>query len=297
LPAYQGINVVKNLILFGVSIALLSLKPINVQHGTLVVGLISQTGDYVAVGSESRNLDKNLKPIDDRACKVISLGKSTVFFETGSSIIGVLRGTNWDARTIARTAYRRAKVRDSESLSVAWGNLGLRWFYGQPVVDLKSIADPEDGGIVTGGFVNFVKNDGQPLRVQSVFYSEATNSIGRRPQTPPTGLGKVFVAGTAKELVAEFFEGKTIRAQTAFGPLGKMRRIGEDPNVDSELVRKAIQFAMDNSTGQDHTALGGPIDIAIVRSNKTVEWVSRKQECYKQDEPQSVPGSAIIKDK
>jgi hypothetical protein len=88
----------------------------------------------------------------------------------------------------------------------------------------------------------------------------------------------------AVDLVQEFFDGKTPQAIAAFGPIGMIRLIAVDPTTDSGLARKAIQFAIDNSSGKEKAALGGPIDVAIVRKNRTIEWVSRKKECYEQDQ-------------
>ena len=92
------------------------------------------------------------------------------------------------------------------------------------------------------------------------------------------------MSGVGKELISEFFKGNTVRAAIAFGPIGTLRRIGEDPTIDASLAKKAIQFAIDYSTGPDHDEIGGPIDVAIVRKNLPIEWVSRKKECYEQDQ-------------
>jgi hypothetical protein len=54
--------------------------------------------------------------------------------------------------------------------------------------------------------------------------------------------------------------------------------------ADSDIARKAIQFAMDNGTEADKAALSGPIDIAILRRSGKIEWVERKKECYQQDQ-------------
>src|SRR5271155_2459174 len=73
------------------SLGFLSTLPFEVQRGSSVVAIYSQKGDYVVVAAESRTADMNHKPLDDRACKIISLGNDTVFFETGIPAIRVLR--------------------------------------------------------------------------------------------------------------------------------------------------------------------------------------------------------------
>jgi|SRR5580700_7698105 hypothetical protein len=278
------------------SLGFLSAQPFSVERGSSVVAIYSQKDDYVVVAAESRNEDFNHKPLNDQACKIISLGNDTVFFETGIPVIGVLRGSNWNAQSVARAVYRRSKLHDPKSLSIAWGNGALKWFYGQPAQDLQAITEP-DGGIITGGFINFTKVGTAPIQTQTIFYSASANSLSRRPRADPPQLGQIAVSGVATELVDEFFKGNTTRAQLAFGPIGTIRRIGEDPTIDASLTRKAIQFAIDYSIGADHDAIGGPIDIAIIRKNLPIEWIARKKECYEQDQKPLPPVSSAQKKK
>jgi hypothetical protein len=91
------------------------------------------------------------------------------------------------------------------------------------------------------------------------------------------------VSGIATNLVREFTEGKTARAVAAFGPVGTVRLIAVDPMLDVEFSKKAIQFAIDNSTGIEKAGLGGPIDVAILRKGQGIEWVGRKNLCYQMD--------------
>ena len=54
----------------------------QVRRGSLVVWIVSKKTDYVVIGAESRTVDKSGNLLDDRACKVISLGGDTLFFGT-----------------------------------------------------------------------------------------------------------------------------------------------------------------------------------------------------------------------
>jgi hypothetical protein len=271
------------LVLVAIGIALSPLTPVMVHRGSLVIAMVSRKGDYVVVAGESRSLDQSQIPVDDRSCKVIALGRDTLFFETGASFIGVRRGKPWDGRSVARAIYRESKKLDAKGLSVAWGNKALQWFYGQAEQDLRTLTGTE-GTIVTGGFVNF-QDDGTPsVQRQTIFYSDNTHTIGRRADDKPQGPGQITISGVALNLVQEFFDGKTRRAVDAFGPIGVVRLICVDPMIDSSLARKAIQFSMDNSTSKEKGWLGGPIDIAVVRKGQRIEWVSRKKQCYGQDQ-------------
>jgi hypothetical protein len=66
--------------------------------------------------------------------------------------------------------------------------------------------------------------------------------------------------------------------------------VAVDAEKDAALVRKAIQFAMDNAVGEDRRALGGDIDIAIIRNDRRIEWVSRKPWCSQQDGKRTATG-------
>jgi hypothetical protein len=74
---------------------------------------------------------------------------------------------------------------------------------------------------------------------------------------------------------------KTLRAINARAP-GLFH--GADSATYSDFVKKTIQFAVDDSTETDKVQLGQPIDIALLRKNQPIEWVSRKKECYEQDQ-------------
>ena len=140
------------------------------------------------------------------------------------------------------------------------------------------VSDPE-GGILAGGFVNFDSTGHLSNQAIQIFFDAASGKL--RSQTATESAGHAGVLGVGDELVHEFYARQTARAIIAFGPIVPK---GVDPTTDAALLRKAIQFAIDNSTGVDKTLLGGAIDIAIMRKNRTIEWVSRKPWCSKQDQ-------------
>lgn len=255
-------------------------------RGSLVVSITSEKGDYVVVAAESRDLGKRAgarpDPYGDRACKIIELGSDTLFFETGSSFIVAIHGENWDAKSVARAVYRESKEHTALALSIAWGNKALEWFYPQSQIDLQGISET-GGRLVTGGFIGFDHNGVPSIQSQTIFYSGAQHTLSRRPDAQPPGLGQIGISGVALDLVKEFFDRKSERAVEAFGSVWRVT-IAVDPHIDADLARNAIHFAMDNSTGKDKAALGGPIDVAIVRRGRMIEWISRKASCYEMDE-------------
>jgi len=122
--------------------------------------------------------------------------------------------------------------------------------------------------------------DGLPsVRLQTLKYSSTARTISTAEQSTALGQTTVSGEGAAKELVREFFDRKTARAVQAFGPMG-----APEPQYAADLGKKAILFAEKYATGTDKDALGGPIDVVILRKTGPIEWVSRKSECYRQDQ-------------
>jgi hypothetical protein len=257
-------------------------QTLETQKGSLVVSIFSRRGDYIVVAAESRQLDNEHKQVDDDACKIVALGTETLFFETGTAVIGPLRGPVWNSVAKARAVYRHSTDRSAKKLSVAWANEALAWFYQQPESATQTITD-EHGGLMTGGFIEFTKDGNLDFHSQTVSYISTNHSISRAEDSPPPKAGQVVIAGTGKPLASEFLKGDTIRAAQAYGPIGVVRLFGVNAESDVRDAINTIRFVEEYSTGVDKIALGGPIDIAVLRNNRTIEWVSRKANCYKQD--------------
>jgi hypothetical protein len=265
-------------------VTLLLSFPLQAQtlHGSLVVFIVSSRADYVVVGAESRNTYRTGKVLNDRACKIISLGGNTLFYETGNSVIGVYRGKPWSSEGTARSVYASSQKRDAVSLSAAWGTKALRWFYPQPEQDLRATSYGPHGSIVVGGFINFDKSGTLSVHSMEISFNAVKRTLTVQPSSQ--AAGQIGISGVATDLVQEFFDGKTDRAVKAFGPVGVVRLIAIDPTVDIKNVRNAIQFAMNNSVGQEKAALGGDIDIAVIRGDRTIQWISRKPWCSAEDQ-------------
>jgi hypothetical protein len=268
----------------GIMVALFLPAPVRLQvtGGSLVVWIVSQRSDYVVIGAESRNTDKHLNVLNDRACKIISLGNDTLFYETGNSEIWVQRGLPWSSRDAARSVYSSSPKHDATSLSAAWATNAVRWFYAQPELDLRGLSEPPHGNLVTGGFINFDKNGFLTIRTEEVSFNADKRQLIAQASTQAPG--QVGVSGVGLDLVKEFFIGKTPRAARAFGPIGIVRLIGVYAAGDVENIRKAFRFVLDNASEEEKKFLGGDIDIAIIRNDRTIEWIARKSWCYEQDQ-------------
>jgi hypothetical protein len=254
----------------------------QVRRGSLVVWIVSMQSDYVVVGAESRTADSENKFINDTACKILSLGGDTLFYETGTERTGVYGGKSWTAASTARNVYKSSLKRDALSLSAEWRRRALRWFDSLPEEELRSHTRRTNGILVNDGFINF--DSGGSLSVHSV--EIVYNALSHRldVQSTSQGPGETGISGVALDLVTEFLLEKTDRAIRAFGPIGAPRfPRGVDQKADVTLIQKAIKFAMDNATGDDKSDLGGDIDVAIIHKDRTIEWVARKPLCNQQD--------------
>ena len=247
------------------------------------MAIVSQKGNYIVVAADSREVDESDRPIDDKSCKVIALGADTLFFETGTPLIIVRRGKSWNAQDVARAVYRESTARDARDLSIAWGDRALSWFDAQSEADLKSVSEAK-GGIITGGFINFKEGGNPSIQTQEITFSARNHTLTRGLASDPPALGQVMFSGVGKNLIEEFFAAKTGRAFRAFSSVETTHLVGVKSWVDARLARRAIQFAIANETGTDKSTIGGPIDVAILRRNGTIEWVSRKKACYTSDE-------------
>jgi hypothetical protein len=260
----------------------------EVHRGSLVVYMLSKNADYVVIGAESHNTTMILGvsgPRNDRTCKVLSLGGDTLFFNTGNVEIGAGNGKPWawDSKATARAVYRSSPKHDAVSLSLAWGNKAMKWFKTQSPQKLSTLAYGPHGIIVVGGFINFDKTGQLFSQYVAISFTASTRTLSLQPavQSP----GQAGIAGVATDLVEEFFAGKTDRAARALGPYGGLMNI--DANEDAKTIRKAITFAISNAPESEKTELGGPIDIAIIYRNRKIEWISRKDWCSREDEPQA----------
>jgi hypothetical protein len=264
-----------------IAFALLSPAPIEVQRGTLVVVAVSQKRDYAVVGAESRNKYGNGQPPDERGCKVIALGSDSLFFEAGHAEVKATDGQEWNAQAAARSAFQQTTAHDARELSKTWGQIAGKWFHQWNAQNFQQLSLGEEGRIITGGFLTVTDDGALSIHTEAVFYSDALGQVIAKPDD--NALSKGFMYGVGTDLVQEYAHRKTQRAIDAFGSLDATR-LGVDPTVDVENVRKAIQFAIDYSTGETKTELAGPVDIAILRTNRTIEWVRRKKSCYSEDQ-------------
>jgi hypothetical protein len=117
-----------------------------------------------------------------------------------------------------------------------------------------------DGGLVTGGFINFDEHRNPVVFVEELFF----NPVTQQPFLVSTSPVQIGIASIQPGLVVEFVKAETPRAIKAYGRLTP-HNAGNDLAYDKEFVRKAVQFVIDNVTGKDKLLLHGPIDVDVVR--------------------------------
>jgi hypothetical protein len=256
----------------------LSVLLLQACHGTSIVWVVAQAGDYVVLAADSRTFSVRRQQSSDHVCKVIALDR-TIFFTSGTARIELLRGTPWDSLQTAQEIYKATEDHDAQALSIAWGNRTETWFERQSPSDNQSAMWP-NGGLVNGGFINFASNRDPTVFVQSLLFNAVTSQISM--QTTSYMRGDVGVAGVEVELFTEFTEAKTSRALKAYGKL-KPHGYGRTLSYDRAFVKKAVQFVIDNVSETDKQFVHGPIDVVVLRRFGGIDWVARKPNCYSQD--------------
>jgi hypothetical protein len=245
--------------------------------GTLVVMLWSVSGDYVVVAAESRRTDLQGVPVNNTACKILGLGSTTLFFMTGKDALQIYKNHRtlgkWDAEDLARTIYRKSSNHYAGYLSDDWQQQTLdrlrAWQkLGAPI---SQMAYAGTGIIAEGGFVGPGSDSPLTFRTFGIYYSMADDAIFTKP--PPYRLqpGGAFFWGAGQGQAKTYLSSHTLSA-------------GHDPAFDEDLAKRMVQFAIDNSTGQDHELLGGDIDVALLRSGQKIQWIARKKDCYALDQ-------------
>jgi hypothetical protein len=252
----------------------------QLSRGSLVVWIVSRSADYVVIGAESRAQRPSQSEVDDRSCKLISLGNHTLFYETGISEMRVGESRPWSSQGTARLVYAASPRHDALSLATDWGKHATQWFSGQPDQVLQSSANHVTGNLVTAGFINFGREARLSIHTANLVFNGPNRGV--HVDWSSTVPGHIGVAGMATELVREFFEGKTERATRATPVVG-LGQIGLNSVEDAGLVRAAIRFAIDHASGAERSALGGDIDLAILTKDGKIRWLARKSWCSRED--------------
>lgn len=245
---------------------------VQVRSGTLVVLIVSQRADYVVIAAESRNVDQYGNRLNDNSCKIISLGGEILFYEAGNSSASIVGGSSWNSQGAARAVYKYSQERNALNLSNAWRARALNWFSRLEEKNFLAITEPPKRMLVTEGFIAADTSD--VLSVQGAVLSYDDTQHKLLAQLYSYGSGAMVALGVATDLVNKF-------------SAGKMR--GFDSASDVNLAQQAIKFAMNNAVGKYKETLGGDIDIAILRSNRTIKWVARKPSCSKEDLKPAAP--------
>ncbi len=251
----------------------------QVARGSLVVFSASAHGDYVVVGADSRTVDLNENYLNDSACKLIALGRDTIFFDTGISQFRLPRSKKtWSGFASAGRIYSTLKIRSGSDLTEAWAKEASMMFSSFSPSMLKTMAYGPHGTLSSAGFIAFSDQG-----VLSTFVTEIYLNDMHKVQYDPMAQahqGQLGYSGVGIESAQEFFARKTFRATTAYGPNLKRH---QDAMTDAGLIKKAIEFVESNGSERDKRYIGGPTDIAIIRNNHTIEWMNRKPACGIED--------------
>jgi hypothetical protein len=130
------------------------------------------------------------------------------------------------------------------------------------------------------GLINFDLNRNPAAFLQTLHFITEPPQLSTQPSSQ--AKGQIGISGIHPELVVEFIKAETPRAVKAHGKL-KIHHFGEGLSYDIEFATKAVQFVIDNVSGEDKLRVHGPIDVVVLRRLGGIGWVSRKHSCYAQD--------------
>jgi len=266
--------------LFGAAWLTLSLFT-GTCYGTSIVYVISNDGQYVVFAADSRNVDPSNNITNNEACKVITLGNDTTFYESGTAVVGDRQGhLLWSSQRAARQVYTANKNHDARTLAIAWGKVAFAWFDRQSDSDQKLWTKSESRVLANGAFINYDQNRNPVVFSEPLSYDAQTKKLSLPEPITSSRAGLVGRGGDYQELVAEFMNAETPRAQRAYGTL-KVRYAGNELGYDIQFVQKAIQFVIDNAP--DKRFVHSPIDVVVLRRFGGADWVVRKHNCYIED--------------
>lgn len=263
---------------WGLFVALIVFASSARCKGTSIVFVVSNTGEYVALAADSRNFDSIAHRTNDEACKVIVLGADTLFYESSTATVGDQRGlVIWSSQATAREVYRASTDRSGSVLARAWGRRTEEWFANHKWALTGAAV------VANGAFIRFDRSRKPTVFSESLLYDSQSHGLSlRQPITAPDASGEIGKAGDHQELVAEFVDAQTPRALKAYGTLG-IHQAGTSLAYDTQFVRMAVQFVIDNVSGSGRQMVHGPIDVVVLRPVGGVDWEMRKRSCFGSD--------------
>lgn len=145
--------------------------------------------------------------------------------------------------------------------------------------------------VLTGCFLRYIMKGSLDFHCSKLVLDPSTAAISVVPQDfGPDSFGSFGYFGPAVTLMKEFIDGQTARAMAARQHCCP-GRLGAGPISDSKFVEGVIQFVIDYSTGEEHAAVHGPIDVIVADSTGRIKWVHRKPNCRPKDQVQLSRGT------
>ena len=275
-------------ILLGVLFTLSSpLAHAQLEHGTIVVFIVSKDRVVIAADSRSVSSQSGRLPTDD-ACKITALGTRLLFAEAGISDEGhtLLANRNWSVQQEALAAF--AKFQKSrkhldavEQVSRDWLT-AMKWIYrrslkqyGQDILRHPSnvltqsrFLGINEAGKIEGRWIDIVFDRTQ-LEAGKVVVK-----IRDKPWEMPV-QPLVVTMGNA-EVVLSF-----LRKSGDYGHSALEHWLAGNPappgDINLAAAKFLVEYAEDNSPPAD--GIGGPIDEVEMLPGQGVQWVNRKPGC------------------
>jgi hypothetical protein len=251
------------------------------SFGTIIV--VEFTDNGVIVAADSRETTDS--GLNDHACKITELDRSTFFFADGTPV-----GKNdpltgrpiWNTVELSRSAFATSIViRDHFSLIRTAANWAALM---QEKIDasLEDVIKANPAGLLSQGVFGGAGNEGlrmylvtfkyalppSVLRAETFFVTQQLRP-GVDPPVVPFGDSSVF------DLIAEFLRDETDRSK-ALNVMFRNTFAPTSQDYEARRIQSAIKAAIEWASAK---TIGGNVDVMVLDFTNGIRWIERKTEC------------------
>jgi hypothetical protein len=292
-------QIVLPILIVTISFSLFGQSVLHTHGGSTISAVISKDGTYVAVAADSRGTGNHGEK-DNKTCKIIALGSSTLFLSTGSisyhSDFHEKKVGRFDAFADARSVFKSSPQSDATELTHAWTKTPIKVFGAESPAVLDYIAQEggNEDGFVSACFITYKNIMSRPdVACVGIKYTPHTSTVFPKYDgaSYSGNTTKILSMGVGKDLYDEFFHARSARGWSAIRTCCSKvigQTLGDKSSTDKILVKASVQFVLDNASAKDKLKLGGPIDYGIFTS-QGMTWDKRKPNCYSEDVKSYVP--------
>jgi len=259
----------------------------QIDSGTIVVFQLVD-GKFI-IAADSRGVRGGVS--NNTECKIAAFRHQVIFASSGGGAFGPFDSKDstpaWTSTETARSAVSRAILTKQETstglanvVADLWA-IGMRHNWEATYVNhpdlVEQVAEHNGGGLTNGVFAAAVAGT-IAITGRAISFVDGEAVVSTLDTIPCSG--RPCASGTT-EIFHEYMEGKSARAareKWSSSPVAKIVK----------LVSLTITY------DPSHGEVGGPIDVAELNSDGSVQWIQRKQNCPRESGLAPLKGSAAL---